>query len=154
MILEVVDINCSIDITWLHCHWSRCNRTGPWLFPSSRSLVSCSLWSKPVSTCDNKEMIKSNLRSSSLSLMGLMYWPAPSIKSTVNFTILVLAPIYTSEMIADKKSGRELSQMKLPPGVLKTIKLTCLVLDKIWWNVLANALKIAHKRSKLGAFSR
>lgn len=29
-----------------------------------------------------------NLRSSSLSLMGLMYWPAPSIKSTVNLTIL------------------------------------------------------------------
>ena len=29
-----------------------------------------------------------DLRSSSLSLMGLMYWPAPSIRSTVSLTIL------------------------------------------------------------------
>ena len=76
-------------------------------------------------------MKKSNLRSSSLSLMGLMYWPAPSIKSTVNFTILAFAPIYTSEMIADKNYGRELSQMKMLQGVLKIIKLTCLFLDKM-----------------------
>ena len=53
-------------------------------------------------------MIKSNLRSSSLSLMGLMYWPAPSIKSTVNFTILASAPIYTSERIDGNQSLREL----------------------------------------------
>ena len=84
-----------------------------------------------MSTCSNEEKIKLNLRSSSLSLMGLMYWPAPSIKSTVNFTILAFAPIYTSEMIADKNYERELSQMKMLQGVLKIIKLTCLFLDKM-----------------------